>query len=763
MNAMVSARALRCIAARMSVRVKTRRARMALTLTPGFVALLALAGCASGGVPRLPEASPEELNALAAQVEIRRTEYGVPHILAPNLRAAAFALAYVQLEDHGPGIIERMNAARGRSALVDGAERIDADAAARLRLRRAAVTFDSLQQDTRDVYDGFAAGMNHFIRVHGAELPAWMRPDFTGIDVLARDISGPGGGAMERFRERLLEDPGNPRLLDPSRPASGASGPARDYGIPAPEEDNVGSNAWALAPSRTTSGHAILLRNPHLSWTAGYYEAHVRVPGALDFYGDFRIGGPFTVIGGFNRDLGFATTNNAARSHEFYAIPVDPARSTHMLLDGESIPLQRDVVNVEYLDGSRVRSATREIWSTELGPIVHRNAEYVYILRSATDGDYRAGEQWLDMMQASSLEEWKQAMRTGARTTSNFTYADRAGNILYVWMSGAPVLPHPEGGDTLAILADSRADMWSRRMPFDSLPQLLNPPGGYTHNENDSPHYTNLNVIMADTFRFPVEEPRLRLRSQHALALLHNDRVFTLEDVVATKHSMRMLLADRVKDDLIRAVRSSTTAQAVLDAADLLAAWDNTAAADARGAMLFETWWNDYRRLMRGEPVHAVEWDPARPVDTPQGLADTQRAVDAFRAAVGETATQFGSIDVAWGDVHRVRRGDVDVPVGGCGGALGCFRVLNFETAEDGRRFVNGGDGWVIAVEFADEPRAYSVLAYGQSPDPASPWHDDQAAMFAANRMKRVLWTEQDIAGAIVVRYHPGAESRTAQ
>ncbi len=65
-----------------------------------------------------------------------------------------------------------------------------------------------------------------------------------------------------------------------------------------------GSNAWALAPSRTRSGRAILLRNPHLAWTAGYYEAHVTVPGVLDFYGDFRIGGPLIVIGGFNRHLG---------------------------------------------------------------------------------------------------------------------------------------------------------------------------------------------------------------------------------------------------------------------------------------------------------------------------------------------------------------------------------------------------------------------------------------------------------------------------
>src|SRR5690606_3195406 len=126
--------------------------------------------------------------------------------------------------------------------------------------------------------------------------------------------------------------------------------------------------------------------------------------------------------------------------------------------------------------------------------------------------DFRPGEQWLKMMQAGSLAEWQDAMRIGARTTSNFTYADRAGNIHYVWMSGAPVLPHAEGGDTTAIPAKRTAEVWTSRMPYDSMPQLLNPPGGYVRNENDSPHFTNLNALIAPSFRFPVEPPSLRLR-----------------------------------------------------------------------------------------------------------------------------------------------------------------------------------------------------------------------------------------------------------
>ena len=68
-----------------------------------------------------------------------------------------------------------------------------------------------------------------------------------------------------------------------------------------------------------------------------------------------------------------------------------------------------------------------------------------------------------------------------------------------------------------------------------------------------------------------------------------------------------------------------------------------------------------------------------------------------------------------------------------------------------------GGDGWVIAIEFADTPRAYSVLAYGESAREDSPHHADQAEMFARGEMKRVAFTERDIEAQTIRRYRPGA------
>jgi acyl-homoserine-lactone acylase len=145
-------------------------------------------------------------------------------------------------------------------------------------------------------------------------------------------------------------------------------------------------------------------------------------------------------------------------------------------------------------------------------------------------------------------------------------------------------------------------------------------------------------------------------------------------------------------------------------------------------------------------------------VGTPRGLANPARAVQAFQAALDEMKADWGRWDVAWGDVHRMRRGDLDLPVGGCSGQLGCFRVLGYRPSADTLWVANRGDAWILAVEFGrDRPRAYSVLAYGQSDDPASPHFADQAAMFARGQLKPVAFTEEEIARDLIRRYRPGA------
>ena len=367
------------------------------------------------------------------------------------------------------------------------------------------------------------------------------------------------------------------------------------------------------------------------------------------------------------------------------------------------------------------------------GRVIHRAAGIIYVARTAGDGEFRAGEQFLRMMRARSLAEWKDAMRLRALVTSNYTYADRAGNIFYLWNTSLPWLPHPAGGDRATPVRETR-DMWTRYVPFDELPQTLNPPGGYVHNENDSPHFANVRGTISTTNAYPnIEPPMLRLRSQHAISLIDNRRKFSLEDVIRLKHSYRMLLADRVKDDLVKAVaaararrRPGRRPRAAAPAGTTRPARRAVAprSSSCGGAVT--------RRGDRPPEQFAAVWSETDPVRTPRGLADPSRAAEALAWAAAEARTRYGRLDVAWGEIHRVRRGTVDVPVGGCSGALGCFRVLNFaRDPADGKLVASSGDGWVLAVEFGEVPRAYSVLAYGESQRPESPWHADQAGMFA--------------------------------
>jgi acyl-homoserine-lactone acylase len=694
-------------------------------------------------------ASPGER--LARSVEIRRTAFGVPHILAPNLEAVAFGLAWVMMEDYREMVPLHILRANGRLSLALGRDELEGDFSRRLAQDFALETFPLLPRDVRDVLSGFAAGMNHFIELRGQEFPAWVTPTFTPQDIAARDVQVWDEGAVRRFAARReggsapgsADDPGE----GPGWPGSTES---------ARRDGDEGSNAWAFAPGRTTSGHTILLRNPHLAFTAGYYEAHLTVPGVLNFYGDFRLGGPFTIVGGFNERLGFATTNNSPDLEEVYALLRDPADPDAYLFDGEPVPLETRRVTVEFTAVDGVEAETRDFRFSPLGPVLFETEDTVYVLKSAALGHYRLGEQWLRMMQARNLEEWKEAMRIRAKFNSNFLYADGDGNIFYVWNASTPLLPHEPSGDS-AVFAAGAGDVWTELYPWDHLPQLLNPGGGYLQNANDPPYHTNLHEILPrENYPANFPEPRLGFRTQHSLELVHDHSVLSLEDVVELKHSMTMTLADRVKDDLVVAVRARRPEGELAKAMELLAGWDNRVARESRGGVLFKLWAQRYFDTTPPDQRFREPWSEEDPTRTPRGIGNRVGAVEAFRWAVEEANERFGGWDVAWGDVHRIRAGDMDLPVGGCSSQLGCFRVLGYREDEDGNYRAWTGDSWVLAVEFGEIPRAYSVLLYGNSNQEDSPYFWDQAELFANDAMKTVAFSEEDIARDLVVRYRPG-------
>jgi acyl-homoserine-lactone acylase len=189
-------------------------------------------------------------------------------------------------------------------------------------------------------------------------------------------------------------------------------------------------------------------------------------------------------------------------------------------------------------------------------------------------------------------------------------------------------------------------------------------------------------------------------------------------------------------------------------------------ARDSKGSLLFAEFWEAYHKMFGitrpadAARLYRVPWDEKRPAETPVGIADETRARTALAAAVKSLKGRHGKLDVAWGDVHRLRRGELDVPIGGYsdqgrGLDYGPFRVVGYGAPRDGKRVANGGDSYVFAVEFTTPPTAYSISAYSQSSDPKSPHHADQSALFAQEKWKRAWFAAEDVAKNTKRSYRP--------
>ena len=337
---------------------------------------------------------------LASSVQIRRTQYGVPHIQGESFEAAAFGFGYCQAEDHLLDVMRGILGTRGELAQTfgpgDDQKNVEADFFNRqFRVyRRAVATYHQLDPDYRSMVEGFAAGLNFYVERHRASVPDWA-PTVTGHDVAAYGVAG-----VMRFafnRSNLIKD-----FLK-------TQGVATAMFDDAPDDSMVGSNMWAFAPSRSRSGRTILMGNPHQPWApvSTYYEAHMIVPGKLNFYGSTFIGRPI-LTSGWNEHLGWSHTVNAPDLEEIYELALDRERPDHYRFDGASVPLERDDVVVGIKGKGEPASETRTFWHTPLGPVIHRTADKVFVLRSASCYEnYRAYEQWLRMTQTKSFAEFR--------------------------------------------------------------------------------------------------------------------------------------------------------------------------------------------------------------------------------------------------------------------------------------------------------------------------------------------------------------------
>jgi len=679
------------------------------------------------------------------RVAIVRDTYGVPHITGGTEADVGFGLGYAQAEDHLEMLARRVLEARGEAARWFGPKELENDFAMRRigNLAEARMRLNQLDATYRDVLSGFAAGANTYVARHRDGLPPWI-PLFEPADFLATPRAASASAMFSPALVRALQRKYGPASLTPA------------VAEPSPIDDAPGSNALALSAAKSASGRPILLGNPHLRWSSLYWEAHVIQPGRLNFYGSTLVGLPW-LRAGFNEHLGYVQTNNAPDLADVFALPLDPDRRNHYVFEGRSRALLDQEIAVEVLqpDGVVARQV-RTFKVSHLGPVIHQDERSAFAYRSSALDAWRFFEGFWRLSHSRNLDDFRGVLARRLMPSSNFTYADAAGNILYFWNAR---LPRRREGTSYALDVPAETDrfIWRDLHKSSDLPFLLNPPGGYVQNANNPPWFVSkTDPLSPGAYPADIEPGELGLRPQLALQLIEAGGKLTVDDVRALKFSNRMLLAERVRDDLLAAAGRAAPSDDLREARDTLAAWDGTSSATATGAVLFQRFWELYRRALGEREPFAVRWDPARPFDTPSGLADPDAAAAMLAQAARETRAAYGAVSIPYGQVNRFRLGGLDLPGDGASGQLGAYRVMQFDprptdpVREAGRPDPAGdyrgfGDAWILLVHFTRPVSAQSVLAYGQSSRPGSPHASDQLALFAGHTLRPVWFHPAEI------------------
>ena len=356
------------------------------------------------------------------------------HIFGKTDPDTSFGLGYSHAEDDWATIQTVVQAARGESALYQGKDVAPADYLYDLFKVKEAVQEKSkshLRADTRAMARAYADGLNLFGIENPDKTLRGMLP-VTEEDVIAGFTwATPFFFRMDETISGLFAAEDRPSV-SPWQQESYLK-----QGMP---EAVRGSNAFAIAPSRSEDGHTRLVLNSHQPFTGPYawFEAHVVSETGYNVAGAGFPGTPI-LTQGVTPHHGWAQTVNRPDLIDIYALETDkPKKPNAYKLDGEWVEFTKSKSKFRVkLFGPFSLPVKRDVLWSRHGPVLETPSGY-YALRFSGLQAVGALEQWYDMGKSESLSEWKSALAKNDILSFNMVYADRNGNIGEVYNAKMP-------------------------------------------------------------------------------------------------------------------------------------------------------------------------------------------------------------------------------------------------------------------------------------------------------------------------------------
>jgi acyl-homoserine-lactone acylase len=501
----------------------------------------------------------------AKGTEILWDRYGVPHIFAPDHGSLFYAYGYAQMEAHSELLLRLYAQARGRGAEIYGAQYLPADRWVRTNgIPETAKKWAAGQSPSfGPLIESFVRGLNAWASEHKADLsPEAQRV----LPVSAEDVYA---HCLRVIHYDWIINPGK-----------------LEGRLARADVDAHGSNEWAIGPSRSATGKAILMSNSHLQWgdIHTYFEVQLTAPGVTS-YGAVWVGFPvlrqcFTEYVGWTQ-----TTNNPSESDLYRLVLKDGG----YVLDGKVKPFEThtEIIKVREANGA-LREERLEVRRSVHGPIVAERNGATIAMRVAAIDRPKLFEQFWRMGLAKNLAEWQDGMRMQQLPLFHTAYADRDGHIAYVYNATLPVHPTGDYRYWQGIVPGDRSDLIATTIqPYDAIPKVIDPPTGWVQNSNDMP-WTSVYPMMLDSTKFAAgfAAPQgITQRAQRGIRTLSTAPAkITFEDIKKWKLSTHVETADQFVDEIVSTAKAMGTDRAKR-AADVLAKWDREAEVGRDGTL----------------------------------------------------------------------------------------------------------------------------------------------------------------------------------
>ena len=692
-------------------------------------------------------------------VTIIRDNWGIPHIYGKTDADAVFGLLYAQCEDDFKRVEMNYIEKLGRLSEVNGEKDLYNDLYLKLIINADSAKADYAKVPLwlKKLLDAYADGINFYLSQNPQVKPALLHRFEPWYPLLWTDGSIGAistGGITEDDLKNFYTGKDVPLAMKKKE-----------------EEFSAGSNGFAVAPSKTIDGNAILYINPHVTF---YFRPEVQMVSeeGLNVYGAVTWG-QFFIYQGFNEYCGWMHTSSNVDVADLYAEKI--IKKDSGLFYKYNFALRRvteQKISISYKKDNRIETKNFTGYFTHHGPIMAKQEGQYIAVKSFNRSMTGLIQSW-QRTKAKGFEDYKKNMELLGNTSNNTVFADNKGNIAY-WHGDFV----PKRDETLnwskPVDGSVTYTEWKGLHSLDEIVHVYNPPTGFIQNCNSTPFTVSGGSSPLKQNYPPYMAPDgENFRGVNAARLLASQHDFTIDKMIATGYNKQLAAFEILIPPLINAFEKNSkpgdSLFAILaEPLNILKSWDYAMDENSIATTLAIEWAE--RLPARLHNVYINEGEKSQVESTKEfaAAATANELLQPLVKVIDELKSKHGDWKITWGTINRYQRISSDInqqyndneksfPIGNASalwGALPAYVSKYFPGTN--KRYGVSGNSFVCAVEFGKKIKAKSLLAGGNSGDINSKHFTDQLEMYTQGKFKEVLFYKEDVLHHAEKQYHPG-------